>query len=67
MNKKQRANLARYAYDLSKIMVAVPMVGNALSANFSLRAFWLGFAAAISLLLFGFLLDRRQEDGHEQP
>ena len=34
LNKKQRENLARYAYDISKIMVAVPVLGNALSAGF---------------------------------
>jgi len=62
LNKRQRENLAKYTYDLSKIMVAVPIVGNALSDIFSLKAFWLGLAAVLSLLLLGFLLDRKQEE-----
>ena len=67
MNKKQRENLARYAYDISKIMVAVPVLGNALSAGFSLRAFWLGIVAAIVFLVVALLLDRKAEDTNEQP
>jgi hypothetical protein len=62
LNKGQRETLAKYAYDLSKIMEAVPIVGNALSDTFSLKAFWLGLAAALSLPLLGFLLDRKQEE-----
>jgi hypothetical protein len=61
LNKKQRENLARYAYDVRKIMVAVPILGNALPEHFSLRAFWLGIGAAIIFLILGYLLDHREE------
>jgi hypothetical protein len=64
LNKKQRENLARYAYDLSKIMVAVPILGNSLATSFSVRAFWFGLAAAGSFLLFGLLLDHKQESDY---
>ncbi len=64
MKKKQRENLARYTYDLSKIMVAAPILGNSLATSFSVRAFWFGLAAAGSFLLFGLLLDHEQEPDH---
>ncbi|MEW6246833.1 MAG: DUF6722 family protein [Nitrospirota bacterium] len=67
MTQRQRENLARYAYDVSKIMVAVPILGNSLSEHFSLTAFWLGIAAATIFLLLGFLLDRREEPSHDEP
>jgi ABC-type proline/glycine betaine transport system permease subunit len=66
VNRKQRDNLARYAYDVSKIMVAVPVLGNALSAGFSILAFWLGMAAALVFLVLGLFLDRKSEGAHEQ-
>ena len=62
MNKQQRENLARYAYDVSKIMVAIPVLGNVLSTSFSGLAFWLGIGAAGIFLVFGYLFDSRAEE-----
>jgi len=42
-------------------MIAVSILGNALSERFSLRAFWLGIGAAVIFLLLGYLLDQREE------
>jgi hypothetical protein len=66
VNRRQRENLARYAYDVSKIMVAIPVLGNALSANFSVLAFWLGMTTALVFWVLGLLLDRKLEGSHEQ-
>ena len=62
MNKKQRENLARYCYDISKIMVAVPILGNSLSEGFSLRAFWMGIGAAMGFLILGLVLDQKGKE-----
>ncbi|MEW6542706.1 MAG: DUF6722 family protein [Nitrospirota bacterium] len=67
MHRRQRENLARYACDVSKIMVAVPVLGNALSAGFPILAFWLGMTAALVFLVLGLFLDRESEATHEQP
>ncbi len=59
MNKQQWKNLARYTYDVSKLMVAVPVLGNLIAPRFSDFAFWIGIATAAMFLLFGYLLDRQ--------
>lgn len=61
MNKKQRENLSKYSYDLSKLMVAAPMLGNILSERFSNNAFWLGLVSALVFLVLGYILDIKEE------
>ena len=61
MNKKQRENLAKYTYDLSKIMVTAPLIGNMLSDKFSTLAFWLGLSFALIFLIIGYMLDHKEE------
>ena len=57
MNPRQRQNAAKYLYYLSKIVFTFSVVANAVSKEFSPRAFWLGAIAAILLFLFAYLLD----------
>jgi len=61
MNKKQRENLSKYVYDLSKITVAAPIIGNMLSDKFSTLAFWLGLFFALIFLIIGYMLDEKEE------
>ncbi|MBI4689000.1 MAG: hypothetical protein HY754_01810 [Nitrospirae bacterium] len=61
MNKKQRENLAKYSYDLSKIMVTAPLLGNLLSDKFSIYAFWFGLISAFIFLIVGYVLDKKEE------
>jgi hypothetical protein len=58
MIKRQRENLAKYCYDISKIMVAVPVIGNIMSDRFSLLVFWAGIIGADIFLILGHFLDK---------
>ncbi len=61
MNNRQRENLAKYAYDMSKLMIAVPVLGNLLAPEFSDLAFWTGLATATGSLVVAYLLDSQSE------
>lgn len=61
VNSRQRENLAKYAYDLSKLMMAIPVLGNLVAPQFSNRAFWAGIVAASVFVVLGYLLDREPE------
>ncbi|MBI3814622.1 MAG: hypothetical protein HY279_09190 [Nitrospinae bacterium] len=58
MIKRQRENLAKYCYDMSKIMFAALVLGNIMSERFSPLGFWLGIIETVLFLILGYLLDK---------
>lgn len=58
MTQRQRENIARYLYDLSKILVAAAVVGNLIAwQRFDMVSFLLGGTAALICFWWGFKLD----------
>ena len=67
MNQKQIDNLSKLCYDIIKLMIGLPVLGNVLSDKFSIKTLWIGVVIAMVLLVVGFLLDRwevNKNDGH---
>ena len=62
MNKKQIDNLSRLCYDIIKLMIGLPVLGNVLSDKFSVKALWIGVMSASVFLVVGLLLDRWEVD-----
>ncbi len=58
MNKKQIDNLSRLCYDIFRLMVGLPVLGNVLSDKFSIKTLWIGVIIALVFLVIGLLLDR---------
>lgn len=58
MNKKQIDNMSKLCYDIIKLMIGLPVLGNVLSDKFSFKTLWIGVVIALILLVVGFLLDR---------
>lgn len=67
MNKKQLDNLSKYCYDISKLVIGLMVIGNLISDNFSMRAFVIGLAVGMILLIFGHLLDRLEVPQNDKP
>lgn len=61
VNKTQRQNLAKYFYDLSKVVITIAAITNVFSSEFDVTNFWLGVVATIILYLIGFFLDGKGE------
>jgi predicted permease len=62
MTERQRENIVKYVYDLSKGIVLIVGVGGAVNGQISLISAILGSATAIIFVVFGFWLDRKQHD-----
>ncbi len=60
MNKTQRENLAKYSYDLSKLVFAAFVLANIMSEKFSLLLVIFGAAVTIVFMLTGFFLNKKQ-------
>jgi hypothetical protein len=64
MIQGQRENLAKYPYDLSKIVFAATVVGNLIAGQrFNMVVLILGDSGAYLLLWVGFLLDGVRDEG----
>ena len=50
MNKKQIDNISKLCYDMCKLMISLPVVGNILSAKFSIKALGIGVLIAFIFL-----------------
>ena len=60
MVQRQRENVAKYLYDLSKIVFATGVVGNLVAwKQFSMVALVLGGIGALVFLWWGYVLDGR--------
>lgn len=66
MNKKQVDNLAKYNYDISKLVMGVAVIGNLISDQFSSKALWIGLGVAVIFLIFGNILDRLEASNNDQ-
>ena len=55
MNKTQRENLAKYSYDLSKLVFAGFVIANIMSERFSISLIVFGIVATLILLLIGYI------------
>jgi uncharacterized membrane protein len=62
MNKMQRENLAKYAYDVSKLVLGGFVIANILSETFSLRVLSVGILVAIVFLVLGYFLNKKEEE-----
>ena len=67
INRKQLDNLAKYCYDISKLVIGLMVIGNLLSDRFSIYTFWIGIGVALIFLVFGHLLDRLEECQDDKP
>lgn len=58
MTSRQQENIARYLYDLSKIIFATAVIGNLLAGDrFNMLSFVLGSVIALACLGWGYTLD----------
>jgi len=57
VTNRQRENAARYAYDLSKIVVGAAAITNAFSEHFRVSNFAIGIALGIVMFYIGQILD----------
>ena len=58
MTQRQRENLAKYLYDLSKIVLAAAVIGNLIAWNrFNVVTFSLGGMTEVGLFYWGYYLD----------
>lgn len=63
MTRRQRENVAKYCYDISKILFATMVVGNIIDRErFNVLALVLGVAVAWISLEWGYALDGTVED-----
>ena len=62
MNQKQIDNFSKYCYDLSKLMIAFPVIGNMLSDKFSWKTLSIGCIATFIFLFVGYFLDKKEAD-----
>ncbi|MGH7207032.1 MAG: DUF6722 family protein [Nitrospiraceae bacterium] len=53
MTARQRESVAKYCYDLSKIVLTVAVVTNAFSQSYQPLNFWLGMAVAAVFFAVG--------------
>jgi len=61
LNPKQRENLAKYCYDISKIVVALLVIGPlARPGEISGWVLLFGFIAAVTFLLCGLFFDKEK-------
>ena len=59
MDPRQRENIARYLYDVSKILFATTVVSNlVMRTHFDVITFMWGAASSFISLGWGYLLDR---------
>ena len=63
MNLKHIDNIARYCYDISKLMLGILVVDNIVSDKFNYMAFWIGLAATSVFFILGYLIDRISIEG----
>ena len=62
MTKCQRENLAKYLYDLSKILFATAVLGNLLAGqHFDVLSFLLGTWVAVGCFWAGYALDGKED------
>lgn len=63
MTRKQRDNLAKYCYDISKILFATMVVGNIIDQeHFNVLTLALGVIVSWTSLEWGYALDGAVED-----
>ncbi|MBI3322713.1 MAG: hypothetical protein HYZ94_03420 [Candidatus Omnitrophica bacterium] len=61
MTKRQRENVAKYFYDISKIIFATVVLGNLLATErFNVLSFLLGSVVAYFCLEWGYTLDGKE-------
>jgi len=60
MTRKQIDNVSKYCYDVSKLMIGLPVVGNMLSGKFSWKVLATGLVAAFGFFIIGYLLDKKE-------
>lgn len=60
MNEKQIDNISKLCYDVCKLMISLPVVGNILSEKFSIKVIAAGVLIAIIFLIVGFFLDNME-------
>ena len=62
MTQRQQENVAKYLYDLSKIVFATAVVGNFLAGKqFDMLSLVLGIAGTWLLIWIGYMLDRIED------
>jgi len=61
MNIKQKESLAKYSYDLSKIIFTVLVIGQIVAEKFKLWIFLSGVVDTIVFFLIGFLLEKGEQ------
>jgi len=60
-SKKQKDNLAKFSYDIAKIILAVTVIGPiAKPESFHLVLFIGGFVVTVIFFVFGYMLDAKE-------
>lgn len=60
MTKTQRENLAKYCYDISKLMFGAFVLANIMSDNFSVMLTFFGFGGMIFFIFAGLYLNHKE-------
>lgn len=61
MTKRQRENIAKYLYDISKIIFTLAVLGNLLTKEkFDILAFLFGIIFSASTFISAFILDKKE-------
>ena len=59
LTQRQKENVAKYLFDLSKISFAVPVIGTIVSKDpFNFTIFWGGIFFTITIFVLAVILDR---------
>lgn len=60
-NEKQKDNLAKFSYDIAKIIIAIAVITPVIKQeNFNFHLFIFSFIVSFLFLIFGNLLDKRE-------
>ena len=60
MNEKQKDNIAKYSYDISKGFFLLTIVNQYISRNMTILDFIIGSFFTISFLVLGYLLNKNK-------
>ena len=62
MNRRQRGSIAKYLYDVSKVTLAVTVIGNIATGRFEGWLLGWGFLCAFTTFLAAYLLEENLEE-----
>ena len=60
MNKTQRENLAKYSYDISKLLFAAFVLANIMSDKFYIYLVIIGIFGTMFFIILGYILNQKE-------